>query len=456
MTGTRNAAIYVRQSLDRTGEGLAVARQLDACRAKTTALGWAETGVYEDNDTSASGRKPRPAYQRMLADLDAGRADAVVVWDLDRLHRQPIELERFLDLADRRGVALASVGGDVDLATDNGRLYARIKGAVGRAEVERKSARQRAASDQRAAAGKPSSGRRAFGYTADGRGIIEHEAAEVRRAASLMLAGGSIRGIVKDWVSRDVRTTAGGPWHPTELRRTLGNPRYAAQRVHRGEIVGAGDWPAVLDLDEWRALQGVLTDPARHKAGRPSRYLLSGLARCAVCDGRIFGCHTPRGRTYMCESRRHVARRSDEVDEMVVGLVLARLGAPDARALFTRPDRRDAAAGLRDEENGLRVRLDGLAEAYAAGEVDRAQLRAGTGRLRARLAVVIGRLADLAVTPVVASLLDCDDVGGAWDGLDLDRRRAVVDTLIGVRLHSPGQGARTFNPETVGVEWKVG
>ena len=77
-----------------------------------------------------------------------------MVWDLDRLHRRPIELEQFLDVADRHGVAMASVGG-VDLATCNGRPVARIKGAVARSEVERKSARQKAANDQRAEARRP-------------------------------------------------------------------------------------------------------------------------------------------------------------------------------------------------------------------------------------------------------------------------------------------------------------
>ncbi len=147
---SRRTAIYVRISSDPTGQGLGVARQRTACTSKAQALGWDVVEVYEDNDVSATSGRSRPAYQRMLSDLEAGRVDAVVVWDLDRLHRQPIELEHFLALADRHGIALASVGGDVDLATDNGRLFARIKGAVARSEIERKSARQRAANDQRA------------------------------------------------------------------------------------------------------------------------------------------------------------------------------------------------------------------------------------------------------------------------------------------------------------------
>src|SRR3712207_7707386 len=114
----------------------------------------------------------------MLADIDAGHLGAVVAWDLDRLHRHPIELEGFIDLADRHRVALATVGGDADLSTDNGRLFARIKGAVARAEVERKSARQKAANRQRAGMGKPpAGGARAVGYEPDGMALRPAEAA---------------------------------------------------------------------------------------------------------------------------------------------------------------------------------------------------------------------------------------------------------------------------------------
>ncbi len=85
---SRRTAIYVRISSDPTGQGLGVARQRTACTSRAQALGWDVVEVYEDNDVSATSGRLRPAYQRMLSDLEAGRVDAVVVWDLDRLHRQ--------------------------------------------------------------------------------------------------------------------------------------------------------------------------------------------------------------------------------------------------------------------------------------------------------------------------------------------------------------------------------
>src|SRR5664279_1739720 len=72
----------------------------------------------------------------MVRDVCAGTVNAIVVWDVDRLSRAPRELEDLIDLADQYGLQLASVGGEVDLATPQGRLTARIKGSVGRHETE--------------------------------------------------------------------------------------------------------------------------------------------------------------------------------------------------------------------------------------------------------------------------------------------------------------------------------
>ena len=451
---TTRTAIYVRISSDPAGKRLGVTRQLADCRKKAKTMGWTVAAVYEDNDVSASTGKVRPAYQRMLTDLEAGRLDAVIVWDLDRLTRRPIEVEQFIDLADRKGISLGSVGGDVDLATDNGRMFARIKGAVARAEVERKSERQRSANAQRADSGIPHAGRRAFGYSPNGMEVVEPEAAEVRKAVEALLAGGSLRGIVADMNARGVCSTAGGPWRPTEMRRLLANPRYCALLSRRGEVVGPGSWPAIIDEDTHKAVRAVLSDPARHKAGHPRQHLLSGVATC-VCGARIFGSMVTRGPVYMCETRGHVARRSEDVDRVIVALVIGRLSQPDAAQILARPGDKQAATDLRVEERGLRARLNGLSEAFAGGDIDREQLRAGSQRLRARLDVVVEQLAGMARIPVLTGLLTAENVEEAWHALDVDSQRSVIDALLTVVILSPGQGARVFDPRTVQTDWRM-
>lgn len=84
----------------------------------------------------------------------------------------------------------------------------------------------------------------------------------------------------------------------------LANPRYAGHVVHRGEVLGKGEWPAILDEDTFYGVRAVLSDPARHKACRPRRYMLSGIASCDICASRLFGVtEKGKGSLYRCESR---------------------------------------------------------------------------------------------------------------------------------------------------------
>lgn len=448
----RRAGIYLRISLDRDGTRLGVTRQRKDCETKAADRGWDIAHVYEDNDVSASTGRKRPAYERMLADIEHGTIDAVIVWDLDRLTRRPIEIEQFIDLADRTGCALASVGGDVDLATDNGRLYARIKGAVARAEVERKSTRMKAANVQRAEAGHPpAGGTRMFGYDDTGTTTIAGEAEALRWAAHQILTGRTVRGVTRDLNTQGHTTTRGGPWHPLELRRILINPRLAGHRVYRGDVVAAGTWPAILTDDTHHALRAVLDDPARRAAGPPRRYLLSGIATCSLCGGPLYGASDkPKGYLYRCFPSGHIARRAEPVEEYVTAVLLARAGAGD---LEPPPA---AAAEPADDEAELRARLNGLSEAFAAGDIDRLQLQAGTRRLRARLdAAAAARGASAASSPT-APLLEAGDPPAVWAAMPLDVQRAVVAAVFDVVVHPPGRGARTFNPDTVTITRRCG
>ena len=136
-------------------DGLAIERQREDCENLARYRRWDVMETYVDQSISASDRtKRRSAYERMVADYEAGLLDAIVCYDLDRLTRQPRELEDWIDRAERRGLLLVTADGDADLSTDGGRMFALIKAAVARAEVERKGARQSRAQLQRARQGR--------------------------------------------------------------------------------------------------------------------------------------------------------------------------------------------------------------------------------------------------------------------------------------------------------------
>lgn len=146
-------AIYTRISQDREETGDAVARQEALCRSKVEQLGWSDPiEVYDEGASSALART-RPVFEKLLKDVEAGKVSGICAYHLDRLTRTPLEIERIITLADEHKLKLATVSGDIDLASDTGRVMARVIGAFARGEVERKSARQksgkRAASEKR-------------------------------------------------------------------------------------------------------------------------------------------------------------------------------------------------------------------------------------------------------------------------------------------------------------------
>ncbi|MBV9485879.1 MAG: recombinase family protein, partial [Frankiaceae bacterium] len=258
------AAIYVRISKDSEKSGLGVERQRKDCRALAKRLGWTVAEVYEDNDVSASDGKPRPSFERMRTAVEVGQVKAIAVWDVDRLTRTPRELEDVIEWADRHGLALASVGGEIDLATPQGRLTARIKGSVARHEVEQASRRIRAKHAELAMDGRHN-GPRPYGWDIVGRQaearlvINAGEAAVLRECVQRVLAGDAIWKIVKDLNSRDIRTSTGKPWVTQVLRRVLLRWRNCGVRTHLGKEVGLGQWQPIIDRETHERVVALLT-----------------------------------------------------------------------------------------------------------------------------------------------------------------------------------------------------
>jgi site-specific DNA recombinase len=460
------AAIYTRISED-DGTALGVGRQEKDARALADRKGWDVARVYVDNDVSATRSKVRPGYQQMMQAIDRGDVDAVVVWDVDRLTRTPRELEDIIDLADRRGLALASVGGDIDLATPQGRMTARIKGTVARHETEQMSRRIRRSNDERAARGDVH-GRPGYGYTRalDGTLIVDEEqAAIVREAAHRALAGESLRSIAKDLIGRSVGSPGrSGTWNTTTLRQLLLRPSVAGLRQHRGQIIGRLNVPPVIDEDTRTRLVILLTDPSRrsHTRGKTPVHLLSGIALCGRCGGKMhrlvpWVTKDENAKTksqpaaYACSECYRVRRKQVPVDEYVTELVLSRLEQPDAINVFTSGDD-EQVRHAHDRLATIDAKLAEAADAFADGSIDGAQLKRITERLR-----IDQERAKVTLTDAMPKAIPSEVVGlharRAWEGLSMDKKRAVITVLMTVTILPSGPGIRGFNPDLVRIDW---
>ncbi len=267
--------IYRRQSLDANGDGLAVQRQLNACRTLIRQRSWQEVAdPYTDNSVSASGKRPRPEFNRMLADAKAGMFDVVVASDLDRLTRTVEDFLVLRDLAEKHGVAVTTVDGDLDLTTDSGQAVAGVLAVFANLEIKRKGKRQTKAGIQRADAGRPSQGGpRPFGYEADKVTIRKSEATALRAAYRSLLSGRSASAIARDLNAAGYITAQKNPWTHSSVRNLLTNPRNAGYRIYKGEVHAKATWRGIVDESTWRSACALFADPARrtnHSSGSVS------------------------------------------------------------------------------------------------------------------------------------------------------------------------------------------
>lgn len=455
--------IYARQSLDRRGEAAAVNRQLDECRALASNHGLAVDQEIVDNDVSATTGVRRPGFEKLLRLIEHDAVDTVVVWHTDRLYRRLKDLVTIVDVArDKPLKVLAVKAGDLDLNTPSGRMVASLLGSVASYETEQKGARQVAANIQRAKQGHWQFSNRPYGYErVDGKvQLVEPEAEIIREAFARYLAGETYYAIVQDLNVRQVPTLKGGPWTMTQLRDRLKNPAYAALRAYKGEIVAEGDWPAIIDVETWERYQAARQARAkRHDWPNRTKYLLSGLAVCGVCGGRMLARPYYQGKkddpkrkitmTYQCTTGWCVSRGLDRLDTIVEDAILDRLTQSDTVALFpSAPDLQPLVV----ESQQLRDRRDDLAALLVDGTLTAAAVREQSAKIQRRLEKLHQQINAAESGNAATSLILSDDVAHHWrTALTLQQKRAIISALLTVTVFK--QPSRVFDPSKVQITW---
>jgi site-specific DNA recombinase len=473
-------ALYARISRDASGQAAGVGDQikdgLEHCRRK----GWplpAEEDRYVDNDISASAfsTKIRKEYRRLLAAIEAGEYDRVVMAVEDRSHRQVLELAEFINLCRERGVRPATVGTEYDLDDPDQLTMWFIKVRFAEAEVEKTSRRVRRARLREAENGKPhAGGSREFGTV--GRRqvrdpstgsvstvpiVTEAQATREREltqeAAVRILAGDSLRGIRMDWKRRGIKTTTGKDWTNQSLRKLLLSPRMVGLRVHQGTTY-PGTWPAILDMPTWEAVVAVLRDPARTtRRGGVARHLLSGFLYGGRGCGHRLSSQPRNGKLlYRCITPgcARITRLAAPIEELICEALFVAVESPEWDQVAERPAD-DPSRPLHEQlarDQGLLDRLeDKVAEELIRPEAakrKRAEIERRMDIARDRL----GRLGNARVAARVPR-----NLRDVWPNLSLDRRRSILAVVIErITVHPQKPlGPGGFDPDSIEVAWKA-
>jgi site-specific DNA recombinase len=460
------AGIYARISSDRESDGLAIGRQLEDCERLAQERGWRIVERYVDQDVSAFKRTVRPSYQRMLSDLRSGTIDGVIVYHLDRLHRQPRELEEFFDVCKAAGVDdLATVTGRIDLADPDGQFQARILGAVSAKESANTSRRIRRKNDERAAAGRVSGGgTRPYGYASDRRTVRPGEAAIIRESSQRLLAGESLRSICNSLNERGVETATGVQWKPQTLRRMLQSPRICGLREHRGEIVGEAEWPAIIPPADGERIRALLRDPARRTNRTSRRYPLTPLLRCGLCGARLVARPRTDGtRRYVCSSSSgdsgcgKIAVTAEPLERLITEAVLHRLDSPELAAMLQGRTEDPAAGEWQAEAERAQAQLDELASAYAEQLIGLQEWLTARGAIEQRLHAARKQLAALNHTSALGGYVgNASELRSEWAEMPLSRQAAIVAAAIDHVVVAPAvRGINHLDPDRLTPVWRA-
>lgn len=425
-------------------------------------------------------RTVRPGFQRLIEDLEHGRAQAVLVEDLDRLLRQPRDNEDLLDAVEMSGATVKSLSGSVTLTeggTSDERFMARIMASMAN-KASADTGRRVSAARDRYVLQSWQGGRRPYGYRPDPDAPKYHkvllvdpaEKAVILQAADDLLDKGiSLKAAARDLRERGAPTVTGAAWTPETLKDALIKPAVAGLAVRNGTIVGPAPWEPILERDVWDRLRDKLTDPARRTttANEP-RWLVSGFAACGVCGKplKVGGSGRGRGPAYVGADCGHVRRAAGSpdnlsgdprgVDDVIARHVIHRLSRPDADDLL-RPAPRPGtdARRLRAEARKLRDRKDRQVRLHAAGVLDDGDLTTGMRVIRKRLADIDRELADSGRADPLAEFRG-RPAAEVWMDLGIARRRAVVQVLIASVIIAPaGRRGNRFDPGLVTITPRV-
>src|SRR6267378_1819503 len=321
---TVRCAIYTRKS---TEVGLeqdfnSLDAQREACLAYIQSQrheGWQCLPTRYDDGGFTGGNMERPALQCLLADIEAGQVDAIIVYKLDRFSRSLLDFAKMMETLDKHQVAFVSITQQFSTGTPMGRLFLNLLLSFAQFEREIIAERTRDKIAATRRKGKWTGGTPILGYDVDSQAnrlvVNVQEAERVRAIFELYLEHQALVPLVEElerrgWVNKCWRTKAGHQrgglrFTKTNLYRLLTNVAYAGRVRYKTEV-HAGEHPAIIDSKTFERVQTLLrhNGPGSSRARTPGSALLQGVLRCAPCGCSMTPAHTKRGdrryRYYTC------------------------------------------------------------------------------------------------------------------------------------------------------------
>jgi site-specific DNA recombinase len=431
----------------------------------------------------------RPGVRQLLADIEAGKIDCVVVYKVDRLSRSLIDFGRMMEMFENKGVCFVSITQQFNTNSSLGRLTLNI--LLSFAQFEREIISERTRDKQVAARkkGKWTGGHLILGYDLDPRGgrlvVNPEEAERVREVFRLYNEGTTVLDIVrrldqfgwrnKQWTTQDGKLYGGSPLRRCHVYNLLGNIIYSG-RIKVGEEIFPGEHDGIIDVATFDQAQARLKENA-WTAGNSNRVkmesLLRGIIYCSCCGSGMYSTYSAskqrRYRYYVCYrsqqklegycTTRAISAPSVE-DAVVEGI--QRVGIhPEVLAETVRVARQrltEALRGVQEELNALNLKVKNLKsqlarsrnpepgrvaelqEQVAIGEARRAELRKEILRLEKH------RVDEKELRKTMGSFQD------VWKAMNIEEQRALIGQLVEKIGYDGRTGKVTLSFKSAGVK----
>lgn len=347
-------AVYTRKS---TEDGLEQEfNSLDAQRESGEAFiksqaheGWECLSDRYDDGGFTGGNMDRPAIQRLMADIENGRIDCVVVYKVDRLSRSLLDFARMMEVFEKHRVSFVSVTQQFNTSTSMGRLVLNVLLSFAQFEREMISERTRDKIAATRRKGKWSGGMPLLGYDVDPRGskliVNQDEAAQVRVIFELYIEHEGLLPVVeeldrrgwrnKQWTTRKGTQRGGRMFDKNSLWHLLTNVTYIGKIKYKDEI-HKGEHEAIVNEEIWQRVQARLRHNGRSSGATVRNKfgaLLKGLLHCVPCDCAMSPTHSTRQgkryRYYVCTRAQMRGRRTcpsgsipaGEIEQFVVAQI---------------------------------------------------------------------------------------------------------------------------------------
>src|SRR5687768_6847118 len=289
ITRKLRCAVYARKS---TEEGLeqefnSLHAQREACEAYVASQrseGWALIREPYDDGGFSGGTLERPALKQLLADIEEGLVDVVVVYKIDRLSRSLMDFSKLVEVFDRSGVTFVSVTQSFNTTTSMGRLTLNV--LLSFAQFEREVTAERIRDKIRASRQKGMfmGGNVPLGYVVKDRKLVvnDADASVVRSIFERFVRVGSATVVARELRREGVGTKRGKLVDKGYLYKLLNNQTYLGLAVHKGTAY-AGEHAAIIPQDLWDKVHAILAENVRTRSAN-SRAQTPALLR-----GLIFG-----------------------------------------------------------------------------------------------------------------------------------------------------------------------